>query len=149
MELSPSMEEPTPLSIRSGHSFRALRRATAIEAPSSSWSVEHVEGTIMRLEGLIEVIQQHSSLKRVQIVETRGYKQRRNGILHRFLVLELFQQDNRSVWLRLDRRMHPDTNRVAFLLASGKSPAHDTVRGIFLNVFSLQTWGRAHDNLLG
>lgn len=117
------------LSVQSAENLRAFGRAT-IETASSHWSVSDVQGMTMELGRLRELIEKHSSLQHVQIVETQGYKQKRNGILHRFLILELQRQDKPSVWLRLDRRMHPNTSRIAFILASGESPANDSVRQV-------------------
>lgn len=83
---------------------------------------------VMELDKLVNLIKDHRSLRRAEIVSTEGYKESPNGILHRFLILKLRREKKDPVWLRLDRRMHPNTGRTAFLLASGESPAYDTVR---------------------
>lgn len=113
-----------------GHQFMddppLLTRTTTI---ASTWSVSEsdVIGIKLEIGELAELIRSHSSLQRTEIVSTEGYKQTRNAILHRFLILELRRADKHPVWLRMDRRMYPDANRVSFLLESFQSPAYDTV----------------------
>lgn len=105
-----------------------LQRSGTNESALSTWTVSHVFDITMELDKLVELIRLHPSLQRADITSAEGYKQKRNGILHRFLALELRRGSKPAVWLRLDRRVHPETSRISFLLASGESPAYDTVR---------------------
>lgn len=128
MELELELDPVDGRGLPSHHSI--LQRTTTVLTTSSNWTVSYILGKTMQLDQLTALIQAHSSLQRIEIASTEGYKQKRNGILHRFLILELRRSDKSPVWLRIDRRMHPDTTRVSFVLASGESPAYDTVHWI-------------------
>lgn len=105
-----------------------LQRSVTNESALSTWTVSHVFDMTMQLDNLVKLIRAHASLQNTDIISAESYKQKRNGILHRFLALELRRGSKPVVWLRLDRRVDPETSRISFLLASGESPAYDTVR---------------------
>lgn len=130
MDPAPSLDTDNPPSAQPNDDSPALARTTTMHSISSLWTISDSDeqGTKLELDELVALIRSHTSLQRAAILSTEGYKQRRNTILHRFLVLELRRQDRSPIWLRIDRRMHPETRMVSFLLASGKSPAYDTVR---------------------
>lgn len=81
----------------------------------------------MMLDDLVKLIESHTSLQDIKILSTEGYKEMSNVVLHRFLILELRRGKETSVWLRIDRRVHPESKGVSFVLALGQSPAYDTV----------------------
>lgn len=86
----------------------------------------------MPLERLVTLINEHRSLQHVQILATEGYSKRGNGVVHRFILLELRFLDGKSAWLRLDRRRDRSVNVLVFILAWSVSPAEDTVRCVLL-----------------
>lgn len=128
MDIEESSDERHFPSVLSTHFLPILRRTTTVQTTVSRWTVSHVEGMTMKLGKLVELIRLHRSLQCIEIVSSECYKQRTNGILHRFLILALRRKDKPPVWLRLDRRMDPNISRTGFLLASIQSPANDTVR---------------------
>lgn len=87
---------------------------------------------LIPLERLVILIQKHRTLQRLSIMSAEGYKQSQNGVMHRFLILELCRHHEsdttHTIWLRLDRRMDHRVGKVKFVLASGVTPANDTVR---------------------
>lgn len=84
-------------------------------------------GVKLLLDEPVELIRSHAFLQRAEILSTWAYKEWSNAILHRFLILELRRGKTSSVWLRIDRRVHPETSGVSFVFAFGQSPAYDTV----------------------
>lgn len=105
-------------------------RTTTTQSTRSVWSISESDflGAKLKLDELVELIRSHISLQRAEILSTEGYKEWSNGILHRFLVLELRRTSKASIWLRIDRRMQPNASKINFVLAMGESPAYDTVR---------------------
>lgn len=130
MEPEPSSDEDETPALQLGDNYPSLGRKTTIQSTTSQWTVPKVAGRSMKLEDLVKLIRSQRSLQAATILSTEGYKQRHNGVLHRFLVLELERERKSSVWLRIDRRADPDMNRVSLLLAAGESPAYDTVRPV-------------------
>lgn len=105
----------------------SLHRAPTMES-ILSWTTSYDFGTTMPLEHLIELVDKHPSLQRAEIPSTEGYWQISNGVIHRFLVLELQRQKQKPIWLRLDRRPDISAGMLKFVLDSAKAPANDTVR---------------------
>lgn len=83
------------------------------------------------LDEFCEVVTHHRSLKKAQIVSTESYTER-NGVLHRFLVLELYRQERKPIYLRLDRRFGSST--FGLLLGLGSAPAKDTVSNLLVSL---------------
>lgn len=81
----------------------------------------------MSLQALIHLTDTHRSLQCAEICVAEGYKQISSGVLHRFLLLEVRHPNQKSIWLRLDRRTDRTVGRLGFLLASGVTPSNDTV----------------------
>lgn len=117
-----------------------LERTTTNISTSSCWTFADFIGLLIPLERLVILIKNHRILQRVEILSAEGYKQNRNGVLHRFIILELCRHHEpdakRTIWLRLDRRMDQSVGKVKFILASGVTPANDTVRlAVALDIF--------------
>lgn len=104
----------------------SLRRATAEESIPSNWTTSDIVGMIVPLRRFNQLIEEHQSLQRAEIPSAEGYRHISNGVIYRFLVLELRCRDRNSIWLRLDRRPNWDTGVLRFVLASSKTP-NDTV----------------------
>lgn len=81
----------------------------------------------MSLQTLIRLTDNHQSLQRAEICLAEGYKITTRGVLHRFIVLEIRRPDQKSIWLRLDRRTDPNVGPLGFILASGVTASNDTV----------------------
>ena len=79
----------------------------------------------MSVSQLCDVIKQHRSLRRAEILSTQCYTEFNGRVVHRFLILELHREGRKDIWLRLDRR--PGQSTWQLLLAVGKAPAKDTV----------------------
>ena len=79
----------------------------------------------MSVPQLCDVIKQHRSLKRAEILSTQCYTEFNGRVFHRFLILELHREGRKDIWLRLDRR--PGRSTWQLLRAVGKAPAKDTV----------------------
>lgn len=120
--------EPGPQVVQPDDMLPPLERMITIESTTSHWTVPKVAGTTMKLDELVTLIRSQRSLQHADILSTEGYKQTHNGVLHRFLLLELQREKKPVVWLRIDRRADPNIDRISLLLAGGKAPAHDTVR---------------------
>lgn len=127
LELASDPDDHNLLELDTGH---LLERMTTRETTFTRWvgTSSPIQGRQMQLDALVRLIQEQPLLQHCMILSAEGYKQWNNGILHRFLVLELSREEKSPVWLRMDRRMYPDASRVLFVLAAGKSPAYDTVR---------------------
>ena len=78
---------------------------------------------------LCDVVKQHRSLRRAEILSTECYTESTGRVVHRFLVLELHREGRQDIWLRLDRR--PGSSVPRLLLKAGTVPAKDTVRTAF------------------
>lgn len=114
----------------------------------STWSISGSDflGAKLQLDELVELIQSHASLQRAEIHSTEGYREWRNAIFRRFLVLELRREGKSPVWLRIDCRVHEGTGKLRFVLNGAQSPANDTVCLIpFIFTFSV----RLTDHRLG
>lgn len=133
MDLSLDADEDAHLSVQLHHNPPTLMRAATTESTPSRWTVSDVFEMMMKLDKLVRLIQSHRSLQLAEIVLAEGYKEKPNGILHRFLILKLKRTGKDPVWLRMDRRMDPNTKFLSFLLASSQSPAYDTV-GVTLSL---------------
>lgn len=114
----------------------------------SHWALTDFMGLLIPLERLTLLIKRHRTLQRVEILSTEGYKQTGNGVVHRFLILELQRHHEsgtkRTIWVRLDRRMDHRVGAVKFLLASGVTPANDTICLTALLDMLLQTSYHKH-----
>lgn len=108
-----------------------LRQTITNTSTLSRWTLTDFIGMLISLGHLVVLIKRHRTLQRVKILSAEGYRQNQNGVLHRFLILELHRHHEsdakRTMWLRLDRRMDHRVGKAKFVLASGVTPANDTV----------------------
>ena len=79
----------------------------------------------MSVSQLCDVVKQHRSLRRAEILSIQCYTEFNGRVVHRFLILELHREGRKGIWLRLDRRHGWSTWQL--LCAVGKAPAKDTV----------------------
>lgn len=103
------------------------------DSTMTSWAISADFGLSMQLPALIGLIDQHRSLQRAEILSAEGYWKFSNGVVHRFLIIELQRHSQTPIWLRLDRRRDVRVNPAVFLLRAGQTPANDTVRDSILN----------------
>lgn len=102
---------------------RASVRSAATVASVNTFITRGVLHTT--LDEFCEVIVSRRSLRRAQIISTECYTERSGGILHRFLVLQLYREEKKPIYIRLDRRV--GTSTLNLLLRRGSAPAKDTV----------------------
>ncbi|KAF8303394.1 hypothetical protein DL93DRAFT_2102455 [Clavulina sp. PMI_390] len=93
--------------------------------PVVQWSIIDCSCPTIPLNLLVHLISKHQSLGQAEIVSTESYKEWKGTVLHRFIILELNRLGTSRIWLRLDRRMK-QVGKIAFLAASGVTPANDT-----------------------
>lgn len=62
---------------------------------------------------------------------------------HRFIILRLERDDNKVIWLRIDRRRDKSQGMLGFIAAGATSPANDEVSAFVcgIEVFSLLSSG--------
>ncbi|KAF8315958.1 hypothetical protein DL93DRAFT_2078746, partial [Clavulina sp. PMI_390] len=133
---------PTSTSSKSAQSpSRGSRLLTRVMSCASLISVTSAAtvGTVVPAYGLIDLsladvcnyIDDHQSLQQAVIVSSECYSQRSNGVIHRFVVLELRRPRRKVIWLRLDRRRGERVSFMKLLAASGVTQANDRVCGVF------------------
>ena len=64
----------------------------------------HVLVWNLSVSQLCDVIKQHRSLRRAEILSTECYTEYTGRVVHRFLLLELHREGRKDIWPRLDRR---------------------------------------------
>lgn len=106
----------------------SLKRTETIESTRSTWTISEFFGFRIPLERLIQLTDRHRSLRRAEILSAEGYWKKTNGVVHRFLLLELRRQNQSEIWLRLDRDRNHNVGLLKLALASGETLANDLVR---------------------
>jgi len=87
------------------------------------------------LEEFCDLIREHRSLQKAEILSTETHCKMNGPVPHRFLLLELRREGSKDLWLRLDRRRDKDISFLRFA-ATLATPSHDMVR----HALKCSTW---------
>jgi len=79
------------------------------------------------LEDFCDLIREHRSLQKAEILSTETHCKMNGPVPHRFLLLELRREGSKVLWLRLDRRRDRDVPFLRFA-ATLATPSRDMVR---------------------
>lgn len=79
----------------------------------------------LSLERLCTFIDNHQSLQRASIVQSRTFVEKKRFAPHRFIILELHRYGRKNVWIRLERK---PTSPGALVSGKGRTPSNDVVR---------------------
>jgi hypothetical protein len=79
------------------------------------------------LEEFGDLIREHRSLQKAEILSTETHCKMNGPVPHRFLLLKLRREGSKDLWLRLDRRRDRNVPLLRFA-ATLATPSHDMVR---------------------
>ncbi|KAF8305953.1 hypothetical protein DL93DRAFT_289270 [Clavulina sp. PMI_390] len=109
---------------RASSPLASLRSLTS----TSAHIIVPTSGVIeLSLGDFCDYVDEYALLKEAVVVSVEGYRQRVGIVQHRFVVIELSNNSQRNVWLRLDRRVERGISLLRFVRASGETNANDRV----------------------